>query len=466
MSFETNFILDTDSYKFSHWLQYPPGTQRVFSYIESRGGEYEETVFFGLQYILRKYFSKPITMNDIQEADEFCEAHGVPFNKDGWVKIVQRYKGRLPLHIRAVPEGTVVPTHNILVSVENTDLDMFWLTSVIETMMVRLWYPINVATISRECKKVMYKALVESSENPDAAIDFMLHDFGSRGVSSRESAAIGGTAHLVNFKGSDTVVGVLCANHYYNTLMAGFSIPAAEHSTTTSWGRENETEAYRNMLRQFAAPGKLVAVVSDSYDIYNACANIWGGELRQEVIDSGATVVIRPDSGDPVTVVLKVLGILAAKFGYRTNDKGYKVLKYVKVIQGDGVNIGSISDILESALAAGYSAENLAFGMGGALLQMHNRDTQRFAMKCSHIVCDGESRDVYKKPITDPGKDSKKGRLDLVKTDFGNFKTITLGDDEPVHKASEMKTVYLNGELYNVCSLEEVRELAKLPKMC
>lgn len=462
MDFEKNFILDTDSYKFSHWLQYPPGTERVFSYIESRGGEYEETVFFGLQYILRKYFGKPTTMKDVKEAEEFCREHGVPFNKKGWVKIVQVYKGRIPLHIRAVPEGTVVPTHNVLVSVENMDPDMFWLTSVIETMMVRLWYPINVATISRECKKIMYKALVESSEDPDASIDFMLHDFGSRGVSSRESAAIGGAAHLVNFKGSDTVVGVLCANHYYNCLMAGYSIPAAEHSTTTSWGRENETEAYRNMLEQFASPGKVVAVVSDSYDIYNACENIWGGELRQEVINSGATVVIRPDSGDPVTVVLKVLGILAEKFGYRTNDKGYKVLKYVKVIQGDGVNIGSISDILEAALAAGYSAENLVFGMGGALLQMHNRDTQKFAMKCSHIVVNGEGRDVYKEPITDPGKDSKKGRLDLIRNEDGEFQTVVIGDGRAVANGTEMKTVYLDGELYNVCSLDEVRELAKI----
>ena len=462
MNFESNFIMDCDSYKFSHWLQYPPGTETVFSYIESRGGEYEETVFFGLQYILRKYFGNPITMRDVKEAEEFCREHGVPFNKQGWEKIVRRHRGRLPLHIRAVPEGTVVPTHNVLVSVENTDPDMFWLTSVIETMMVRLWYPINVATISRECKKIMYKALVESSEDPDASIDFMLHDFGSRGVSSRESAAIGGAAHLVNFKGSDTVVGVLCANHYYNCLMAGYSIPAAEHSTTTSWGRENETEAYRNMLEQFVSPGKVVAVVSDSYDIYNACENIWGGELRQEVINSGATVVIRPDSGDPVTVVLKVLGILAEKFGYRTNDKGYKVLKYVKVIQGDGVNIGSISDILEAALAAGYSAENLVFGMGGALLQMHNRDTHKFAMKCSHIVVNGEGRDVYKEPITDPGKDSKKGRLDLIRNEDGEFQTVVIGDGRAVANGTEMKTVYLDGELYNVCSLDEVRELAKI----
>jgi nicotinamide phosphoribosyltransferase len=460
-----NLILDTDSYKASHWLQYPPNTTSVFSYIESRGGRHSETVFFGLQYYLKKYLCKTVTEEHVQEAKEFYAAHGEPFNEEGWLYIVRELGGKLPLRIRAVPEGEVVPTSNILVSVENTDPKCFWLTSFIETMLLRVWYPITVATESRAIKKLILSYLEKSSDDPNGEISFKLHDFGARGVSSNESAALGGAAHLVNFMGSDTVAGVRMANRYYNCKMAAFSIPAAEHSTITSWGRENEAEAYRNMLRQFAKPGALLACVSDSYNIYNACEHIWGEELRQEVIDSGAVVVVRPDSGHPATVVLKCLELLASKFGTTTNTKGFKVLNNVRVIQGDGINMDSIREILDTALAAGFSATNIAFGMGGALLQQHNRDTQKFAMKCSHITADGRSIRVFKDPVDDAGKRSKSGRLDLVYNGNewvdGELKTVEIADGMLEHPHSVLNTVFENGIVLNETTLDEVRSRAK-----
>ena len=155
-------------------------------------------------------------------------------------------------------------------------------------------------------KKTFINFCSETADDADAEIAFKVHDFGARGVSSQETAAIGGAAHLVNFLGSDTMAALLLHRKFYNCEMAGFSIPAAEHSTITSWGRENEAEAYRNMLKNFAKPNALVAVVSDSWNIFEAVEKIWGEQLKQEVIDSGATVVIRPDSGEPVEVVSKV----------------------------------------------------------------------------------------------------------------------------------------------------------------
>ncbi len=264
-----NILLKTDSYKASHWLQYRPGTEYISSYIESRGGKWDETVFFGLQIFLKEYLTTPITQEMIDEAAEFWSAHGEPFNKDGWEYILKKHGGMLPVRIQAVPEGTVVPTSNVLVQVVNTDPKCFWLTSFLETALLRaVWYPTTVATNSYQCKKLIWNALEKSSDDPSGEIGFKLHDFGARGVSSGESAAIGGAAHLVNFLGSDTVEGILCARKYYNESMAGFSIPAAEHSTMTSWGgEEGEIDAMRNMLRNFAKPGSLVAVVSDSYDI-------------------------------------------------------------------------------------------------------------------------------------------------------------------------------------------------------
>lgn len=415
MKFTSNILLNTDSYKASMFVQYPPNTTGVYSYIESRGGRFDNAVFFGLQAFIKEYLTNPITQGMIDEADAFWTSHGEPFNREGWQYVLDVHNGFLPVIIKAVPEGTVVPVKNALVTIENTDPKCFWLTTWLETALLRaVWYPTTVASQSYAIKQTIRRYLEQTGDV--GLLSFRLHDFGARGVSSLESAAIGGAAHLVNFMGSDTVSGVLFAREFYNEPMAGFSIPAAEHSTVTSWGRENEVDAYRNMLKQFAKPGSLVAVVSDSYDIFNACENLWGDKLKQEVIDSEATVVIRPDSGDPETVVVKVMQILADKFGYTVNSKGYKVLNNVRVIQGDGVNENSIKSILGHFQVLGFSADNIAFGMGGALLQQLDRDTMKWAMKCSSAKINGEWVDVFKDPITDEVKKSKKGRVTLWKS--------------------------------------------------
>jgi nicotinamide phosphoribosyltransferase len=456
-------LLDCDSYKVSHWKQYPPGTTSMFSYIESRGGQFDKTVFFGLQYYLKKYLQgSVVTLAGVEAAEKFYAAHGLPFNSIGWRRIAGELGGKLPVRIRAVPEGTVVPTHNALVTIESTDPETFWVASWLETMLVRLWYPITTCTLSWHARKLIGSFLADTSDGPAEQVLFKLHDFGSRGVSSQESAAIGGAAHLVNFLGSDTVVGVKTANDYYNCPMSGFSIPAAEHSTMTAWGRDNEEAAYANMIEAYARPGGLVAVVSDSYNIFYACEKIWGEKLKQKVIDSGATVVIRPDSGDPQTVVRKVLAILADKFGCTTNTKGYKVLNTVRVIQGDGVNLTSIGEILEGVKADKFSAENVAFGMGGALLQQHNRDTQKFAMKCSSVTVGGTEVDVYKQPVTDTVKNSKRGRLDLIKNHFmpGSFETVQLSPGQMEHPNTVMRAVFENGEILKTDTLDEVRARA------
>lgn len=487
---EENFLIDTDSYKASHYLQYPPGTTSMFSYIESRGGEYNKTVFFGLQYYLKKYLTHRVTVEEVEEAKEFFEAHGEPFNYEGWMYIATELGGKLPVRIRAVPEGTVVPTHNILVSIESTDPKVFWVVSWIETMLLRVWYPINVATRSHKIRQIILEALRASADDPENEINFKLHDFGSRGVSSQESAMIGGAAHLVNFMGSDTVVGVRCANKFYNTKMAAFSIPAMEHSSVTSWGRENEVEAYRNMIRKTAKPGGLVACVSDSYDLWNACSKLWGEQLKEEVIKCGAVIVIRPDSGNPPDVVLRTAQLLEEKFGVTVNSKGFKVLNNVRIIQGDGINEHSIQEILNRLLAHKFSATNIAFGMGGALLQQHNRDTLKFAMKCSHIyrTVDGAqvSVDVFKDPVTDHGKVSKAGRLDLIRDGSGNYQTVSLGFFKPgdlsdwqlAHEKAEaakyghslqfdynamtvMRKVFENGEVLVDDTFDEIRARAK-----
>ena len=461
MKLAKNLILNTDSYKVSMFKQYPVGTSGVYSYIESRGGRYNETVMFGLQAFIKEHLLEPITQEDINIADEILPAHGEPFNREGWEYIVREHNGYLPIVIKAVPEGAVVPVKNVLATIENTDPKCFWLTTWLETALLRaVWYGTTVATQSWHIKQVI-KEYLEKTGDP-SLIDFKLHDFGARGVSSLESAAIGGAAHLVNFMGTDTISGLLFARQYYGADMAGFSIPAAEHSTITSWGRDGEVDAYRNMLNQFAKPASVLAVVSDSYDIFNAASKLWGEELRQQVIDSGATVVIRPDSGDPVAVNLKLVDILAQKFGYTVNTKGFKVLNNVRLIQGDGVNELTIRSILGAFMALGWSADNIGFGMGGALLQQVDRDTQKFAMKCSSAQINGEWVDVQKDPATDPGKKSKAGRVTLWTDGAGNYQSSVNKPNTWTDKGIEWKealdVVFLNGKLMRDQTFAEVRE--------
>lgn len=465
MKLAKNIILNTDSYKVSMFKQYPVGTTGVYSYIESRGGRYDRTVFFGLQAFIKEYLLSPITQADIDIADEILTAHGEPFPRAMWQHILDKHNGYLPVVIRAVPEGTVVPVSNVLATIENTDPECFALTTWLETAILRaVWYGTTVATQSYTIKQVILDYL-ERTGDP-SLIDFKLHDFGARGVSSMESAGLGGAAHLVNFMGSDTITGVLYAREYYSAGIAGFSIPAMEHSTVTSWGRQGEVDAYRNMLATYGKPGQPVAFVSDSYDIYNAASKLWGEELKDEVIASGAVVVIRPDSGDPVTVNKELVQILDSKFGSTVNSKGFKVLNNVRLIQGDGVNELTIRSILGAFMALGYSADNIAFGMGGALLQQVDRDTQRFAMKCSAIeIGSGNWIDVQKDPITDPGKKSKAGCVSLWQSG-GDYVSAV---DQPKGWSDRgfgpftevLETVFLDGKLVKEYTFDEVRANAR-----
>lgn len=464
---QNNLVLDTDSYKLSHAAQYPENTTTVFSYAESRGCKFSDVIMsFGLQYFMKSVLSKRVTMRDVVFAKEFAEKHGEPFNFEGWKYIVEKYDGYLPVKIRSLKEGTVVPTHSVMFTIENTDPKCAWLTSYLETPILRgLWYGSTVATISFLAKKIIYKYLIETADNPDSEIMFKLQDFGARGVSSQESAAIGGAAHLVNFMGSDTIGGVLLAMEYYDSDVCGYSIPAAEHSTMTAKGPDGEFAQFQRMIDAYAKPGKMFAVVSDSYDIYRAVENYWckGGLLKQ-VKEKAATVVIRPDSGDPTRVPVDIIELIMAHEGFTINSKGYKVLPdYVRVIQGDGMTLETIGILLENLKKAGISASNIAFGMGGGLLQKCDRDTFKFAMKCSAMETNGEWVDIYKDPITDPGKRSKKGRLTLVMNDDGVNIDITSKRVSEVTKSDVdlLHTIYDNGPVESSYeSFDKIRERA------
>ncbi len=472
---EPNILLLTDSYKPSHWKQIPKGTTILRSYLESRGGKFDNTLFFGLQYLIKEYLQgKVVTLDKIYKAKQFWDAHLGPgiFNIDGWMHILEKHNGRLPVIIKAVPEGSVVPTGNVLLTIENTDPEVPWLTNYLETLILQIWYPITVGTLSREVKKVLVKYLKKttsySSEEIAGIVSFMLHDFGFRGVSSVESAGIGAAAHIINFRGTDTVNGILMAQEYYNTLdMLAFSIPASEHSTITSWTEPLEVKAFENMLDQF--PTGIVACVSDSFDIIRACRDYWGTTLKDKIVNRDGRLVIRPDSGDPVQTLKQVFRVLWEKFGGTINEKGFKVIDpHVRVIQGDGVNYESIIEILEMMIEERFSVENIAFGMGGALLQKVDRDTQKFAIKCSSIVVNGEEIEVQKNPIeinefgerVQSFKKSKAGKLKLIYNNSDEYETVQHCQD---FTGDLLVPIFENGKILKEWTFQEVRERAEVP---
>lgn len=478
-----NLILLTDAYKYSHHKFYGKETTRLYSYLESRGGKFEKTLFFGLQIFLKKYLEGvAITPQDVDEADEFLATkYGVfgrddVFDRSKFDYIVEKHGGKLPIIIKAVPEGTILNTHNILMSIENTDTECAWLTNFLESLLLQVWYTITVASLSREVRNIVEKYIDKTTTLTGVAremtIAFMLNDFGFRGVSSVESAENGGMAHLVNFDGSDNVIASKAIIDFYNTKkIYGKSVPATEHSITTLKGEKGEWAMLERTLDLF--PTGIVACVSDSFDIFKACSEIWGDKLRDKILSRPATpgnqLVIRPDSGHVLNTLREVFRILFDKFGYTINEKGYKVLPpQVRVIQGDGVNLKSIIDIFEMLDEEKISVENLALGMGGKLLQSDiDRDQLNFAFKAANATVDGEDVDIVKSPIEmdENGnlrksfKVSKKGRMKLVKT-LDDYETIVSSDPRYEDAVDCLVEVLNRGVITKLYTYEEVRDRA------
>ena len=462
-----NIITNVDSYKISMERQYPDNTQYVYSYVESRGGVEDELVFFGLQYFIKEYLSKPITKAELDMAYAIAEARGDVLNYDGWLKIIEKYKGFLPLSIKALPEGTVVGNRVVMAVVVNTDPEFFWLTTWLETSLLRaIWYPTSVASNSRDIKKIIKSELEKSGDI--SGLPFKLHDFGARGAQTFESACLGGTAHLINFLGSDTTSATEFAMDYYgaNVDDFSFSVLATEHSISTAYGPDHEADYVSNHIDKSLEKGrKIFSAVADTYNIYNF-VEMLGTTLKDKIVslgDVGATLVVRPDSGDATVIPVEVIKFLMDKFGYTVNEKGYKVLpSYLRVIQGDGIEKETIIKIYENMEKDKLSSDNIVFGMGGKLLGAPQRDDFSFAMKASDIVIDSVHHAIAKNPITDVGKKAKKGRFKTYKDIDGVYKTALETDDFFNDVEDVMVEYYRNGEIFCDQRNSEIRERAAL----
>lgn len=450
----TNLILDTDSYKMSHFLGYPLGTTEMYSYLESRGGRYDSTVFFGLQPILDR-LAQGITPDDVKQARFFAEKHGVPFNEDGWNDIAYRLNGKLPVEILAVPEGTIVPTRNVLATIRNTDPKHAWLTSYLETMLLRVWYPTTVATRIYNMKQAIRPFFDRTSDNYDG-LPFALLDFSSRGVSSLETSQIGGAAYLAHFLGSDNVPAVDYVNKNYDSEMSGFSVPATEHSIMCAYGGENEFSSFEQLVDRMGMEGGILSVVSDTWNIFRA-VEMWV-RLADKIKAKNLTLVVRPDSGEIRDVLPHVIKTISEGFGTTKNSKGFGVINNAKILWGDGINEDTVTEAFKIAEEMGISADSIITGSGGGLMQANiDRDTCKFAVKGSNVIVDGDSRGISKSPITDQGKESKRGKMSLLAGSGGQLYTSCVSDDVFGDK-NILRPVFRNGEVLSRTSIDDVRK--------
>lgn len=471
---------DTDSYKFTHQPLYPKDSTNGQSYVSSRGGPFNKLCWVGLQMIIKDSLLKQLTFNQVANLVEFGKEHFgdgeyMVHIERAFKKVVNEHSGWLPLRICAIPEGMMVPSHIALATVELTvdDHDLVTLPSYFEALLQRVWDCTTVATKSWHMRQDIYAALKKTCPTPDAFINYMLHDFGSRACGAGQEAAYATTGHLVPFRGSDTTIGIMAANLAYHIKMAGFNIPASEHSTTTSHGVGNEIQLVEQMFEFFAKPSKLFSTVIDSENWVRFIREI-APKFKERLIESGATWVFRPDSGDPVTTPLQVIRELDKVFGHTVNSLGFKVLNNVKCIQGDGISYIEVREILAALIAGGWCVSNIVFGMGGGLLRKHDRDLIKFSMKGCSIKRNGYWFDSYKNPAV---FDEDWNVLDVAsfkKSQAGHLITIYRDQDEswktirdtdmhlyiPEGYRNVMEVVFENGYLMRDMTFDEVRKNA------
>lgn len=460
-----SLIFRMDSYKFSHPFAYKAGIKGMTSYGTARVSPKQVIVPFGMQLLVKRYLTETITMADVDAAEAFSIAHfgRKLFAREAWEKVVNVYGGKLPLIIRAVPEGMKVRGGDPIYTCTVIDEDVYWMATAFETLMQRgVWYPTTIATNDYETKRDIYQHYVDTGADMNL-LPFAVHDFGGRGVTVGEQAETGGASHTVSFMGSDTVEGILTANFYYKSVMSAFSVYATEHSVECSFGldEQGELEYLRHQIRKAKALGlPIVSIVIDGKDVYRAAQALCTGALRDEIIASGLKVVFRPDSGDMMEVVPRILHMQEMAFGSEPTSRGFRRIKHVGIIQGDGVDRLAINSLLGKITnLLGFSADCVIFGSGGALLQKVNRDTFKFAQKASAMLTDEGWVGMAKDPVTDAGKKSLEGVLTLVRSRMNNELMIARLDCGPLNSEWEdqMKLVYHTGKLYNETTLDEVR---------
>lgn len=505
----------TDAYKCGHIYQYPAGTTEVYSNFTPRSDRlapvkiapldgisaYDgKLVWFGLQAFTKAFlidhWNSTFFSRSRSDAVKAYSRRMDSFFGPGVVgsshlEALHDF-GRLPIEIRALPEGARVPMRVAPLTVVNTVREFYWLTNYLETAMsAELWKMSTVATIAYEYRRLM-NHYADMTGVPRDAVKFQGHDFSMRGIDGADRAAAAGMGHLLSFVGTDTFAAVDLAEELYSAdssrELVGCSVPATEHSVMCMGGKDSEIETFRRLVSE-TYPEGIVSIVSDTWDFWNVICNT-ARKLRGEILarkpdaNGNAKVVFRPDSGDPVKIltgyfpeeiytlhdekgnvfryanedveanhplkdeeIAGAVEVLDSVFGCTINGAGFKVLDpHVGLIYGDSITLDRAQQIMSRLAKKGYASSNVVFGIGSYTYQYVTRDSFGFAVKATAGTVNGEFRELQKDPVTDSGtKKSACGYIrveaiagEFVQHDRQTFDQMNGGALEVVFRDGEM----------------------------
>lgn len=495
-----NPFLATDGYKTGHHLMYPKGTTLVYSNFTPRSDRHAlnstgSVVSFGQQMVVQiieemfktDFFDKPKQ----EVCGEIRTEYSIYLNTKYDVSHIEALHDlqHLPLCIKALPEGTLVPIGVPLFTIYNTHPDFYWLPNFLETLISNLlWKPITSATIALAYKKLLVSWAKRTDKNNVDGVNFQAHDFSMRGLSGIDSVIQSGLGHLTSFDGSDSLPTISGARKFYGEdgFVAG-SVNATEHSVMCAGSKEDELATYEELLKTF--PTGILSIVSDTWDLWKVITEHLP-KIKDKILKRDGKVVIRPDSGDPVDIICGtglmrndkyydketldklthrsskqkgVIELLWDIFGGTINEQGYKVLdSHIGAIYGDSITYDRAKQICQRLESKGFASTNIVLGIGSYTYQYNTRDTFGFAMKATYVEIQGKGREIFKDPITDNGeKKSAKGLLAVEKNALTGEYYLEQQVSWEKEEGGELKTIFLNGVKSNLTTLTKIKNKLK-----
>ena len=487
---KTSPILLKDGYKVGHKFQYPEGTTLVYSNLtprKSRSSEVDEIVFFGLQYFIKEYlihqfdehfFQRPkaeVLKEYARRMDNYLGKDSITYKHIGDLHDL----GYLPLEIKAIPEGELVPMKVPIFTIKNTQPEFFWLTNMLETVLSAiLWKPCTSATTAFEYVRNFTRYAHETVGSDLSFVPWQGHDFSFRGMSGIEDAVMSGAAHLLSFTGTDTIPAIDFLEQYYNAdcekELIGGSVPATEHSVMCMGTQGDEIGTFERLISK-VYPAGIVSIVSDTWDFWQVITDFLP-RLKSQILARDGKVVIRPDSGDPVKIIVGdpaapvgspeykgAIECMWETFGGVITDKGYKLLdSHIGLIYGDSITVERQIAILEGLRLKGFASYNVVLGIGSYTYEYVTRDTFGFAMKATYGEVNGVGRDIFKSPKTDDGtKKSAKGLMQVYRDPATGRLALKDQCTWAEEGQGELKTVFKDGKLVVDWTLKEIRDRVK-----
>jgi len=475
-----------DGYKTGHYKQYPDGTEYIFSNLTPRGSRFEwctdGVISFGLQGFISEYlinrwnetfFKQPKAKVIAAYARRMAGYLGKGAVETKHIEELHDL-GYLPVRIKALPEGTRVPLQCPLFTIENTDPRFGWITNYLETVIsCNTWGASTSATIAKQYRD-NYEKFAELTGSPKEFVVWQGHDFSFRGMNCTEAAVVSGAAHLTSFCGTDTIPAIDYLETFYGAdcekECVGGSVAATEHSVMCAGGKHNEIDTYKRLMLT-VYPDGIVSIVSDTWDFWNTVTVILP-KLKDSIMGRSGKVVIRPDSGDPVLIMVGdpnapegspefkgLVQCLWEIFGGTVNAKGFRVLdSHIGAIYGDSITLDRQLAILAGLLEKGFASCNVVLGIGSFTYQYNTRDSLNFAVKSTHAVIKGDSIEIFKDPKTDSKKKSHRGLIMAIKDEKGVITPVfPVTREEEMSDKNLFETVFLNGKLLKVQTLADIR---------